>query len=57
MHTLDCSFKVHMKTIKNNGKTYQKTIAFGNQAKRTIFENVKKQRNKMQCRNNNVDKK
>ena len=46
-----------MKTIKNNGKTYQKTIAFGNQAKRTIFENVKKQRNKMQCRNNNVDKK
>jgi hypothetical protein len=39
-----------MKTIKNNGKTYQKTIAFGNQAKRTIFENVKKQRNKMQCR-------
>lgn len=39
-----------MKTIKVNGKTYQKSIIFGNQAKRVVFENVKKQKNKMQCR-------
>jgi len=40
-----------MRTIKVDGKTYQKSVVFGNQAKRIVFENAKKQKNKMQCRN------
>ena len=39
-----------MKTIKVNGKTYQKTIVFGNRSKKTVFDNVKKKDNKLQCR-------